>query len=752
MIPENAKAAIAYMRAGFNPMPVASGSKVPVLNAWQERRRASPDEIHGWFDGHPTLNVGLICGPQPSGLNLYAIDIDPKNGGDASWDRLVAGWGGVPETAWHLTPSGGRHLFFNAPADLVVVNRRLAKGVDTRGPQGQVVVPPSVVGGRSYSADAQTAVHKAPIALMPDGIIELLTTPPLVVVVPDDSVRRHPSSQGFMTPADWVREHLDFMSYLAKHGWVHAGKESWRRPGKTDRGTSAELKNGGTGPLNVFTTEVPPSLEHLGTLDRTGQCVSVSLFDFIAAYEFGGDRSAAASWVRREYMTPPAPVGRAGPDRDLESEARAASPVPGSDGTPPPLFLEAAWYEQRPWMQACLRMAQAVGGSPSAHLLAYLARWATLIPPGYSIPPINGAPSSFDLLGVIAGSSGSGKTSPMRNAAELLPIGRKDIRHGLGIGSGEGIIEAFYEWVQVVGEDGKKLGKERRKTISGVNFSVSEGLIFAELAGRGGTTHVTRLCDAWSGAPLSTANASAETFRHIDVNQYRLTLVMGIQADMAHELMNDSSASQGFVGRLLFAWAEEPRVSPRPMPPERPSVPVPQSIVAAGVFQQTYLTYPEQVYAEIQGAADARVGTKVPVEEHHHDLLRCKIAGIVALMDGRLDVSLDDWAIATDLVSTSANIRRYLYEHRRRAERDRRHVQAVARAETEIVVEDVKERQAIARLAETIRRKVADQPWSRNKLCKATTSTGTRHRFDAAMNLAVANGWISDIDGRIEPA
>ena len=104
---------------------------------------------------------------------------------------------------------------------------------------------------------------------------------------------------------------------------------------------------------------------------------------------------------------------------------------------------------------------------------------------------------------------------------------------GLGIGSGEGIIEAFYG-IQISEDDKGKPHKERAKTIAGVNFAVSEGLIFAELAGRGGTTHVTRLCDAWSGAALSTANASAETFRHIADDQYRLTLMMGIQADQAH--------------------------------------------------------------------------------------------------------------------------------------------------------------------------------------------------------------------------
>jgi hypothetical protein len=567
----------------------------------------------------------------------------------------------------------------------------------------------------------------------PAWVVEALSPAPPPPI--NGSRARHPSSQEF-DPFIWLREHAIWLDVLGRHDWlIHStsgGDVNYTRPGKAVRdGKSAVLHESGA--FVVFSTEVPPVLEGLGhpTVDGTG--FTVSIVEFICAYEFGGDMRLLGRSIRERF----------GPARP---SLRTTSPEPEPAVSESSLSPDREFYDQRPWMAMCRQMAESAGGSPSAHLLAYLTRWATLIPPGYSIPAINGAPSSFDLLSVIAGTSGAGKTSPMRNAAELLPVDNAEIRLGLGIGSGEGIIEAFYGIDEIEGEDGKKR-KERRKMFAGVNFAVSEGLIFAELAGRGGTTHVTRLCDAWSGSPLSTANASAETFRHIDVDQYRLTLMMGIQVGTAHELMTDSATAQGFVGRLLFAWAEEPRVKPRPRRPELVMLQPPSEIAFPKTkespkrYQQRFLSYPDEVYAECQDASDARVGTNVPVEDHHHDLLRCKIAGIVALMDGRIDVSLADWAIATTLVEHSAATRRYLREHRRLAERDRRHRQAEARAEVEIVVDDVKERQAIARMAEAIRGRL-DEPLGRNAVRKMVSSSTTKHRFEAALKLAISNGWV----------
>lgn len=736
---------------GFRIVRVYANDKRPVGDHWPERATDDVDALTKIFASGPA-NIGLACGPQPNGLNVVVVDVDTKDGGVARWAGMVAEHG-LPDTAWHATPSGGSHWFFDV-GDLDINNGKLAPGIDLRGVGGQVVIPPSsrLVDGveRFYTeGEKGSGVHRHPIAEPPLWLERLL--------VPEvgESVARHPSvprtgpAGGDQSPGDWLRDHWDWEGVLVGQGHTVArrfGKDIYlRHPTATARWSAVVHLDSNM--MNAWSTNMP---SHPRGLVNTDGSVPWSPFDWFSASEFGGDYGAASREINRRRFPEQVTVGeRAAPNRDPGATAGVVAPE--SDVTP--LFLPVEWYDQRPWMAACRQMAQAVGGSPSAHLLAYLTRWATLIPPGYTIPPINGAPSSFDLLSVIAGTSGSGKTSPMTNAEFLVPIQRKDMRMGLGLGSGEGIIETFFTRDEFEGEDGKKK-VEKRKTIRGVNFSVSEGLIFADLSQRGGTTHVTRLCDAWSGAALSTANASAETFRHVERGQYRLTMVMGIQASQAHKLMTDDAASQGFVGRLLFCWAEEPRVKPRPDPPAPPLLIVPGASETQAthdhplLFKPVLMTYPPEVYAEIQDASDARVGTDVPVEDHHHDLLRCKVAGIVALMEGRTAVSLDDWAIATDLVETSAAVRKHLYAQRLQESRDKGHRVAEAKGELEYITESVKERRYIASMAERIRAKTTE-PVSLGKLTRALTSDSTRHRFDPALALAVSNGWVVVEDGKV---
>ena len=570
--------ALALAEADYLVFPCRPFSKAPATENGFHDATVDPEQIRTWFDNDRSLNLAVACGLQPNGINLLAVDIDPKNGGLETWKALTDEHG-VPMSPRHETPSGGFHLFFDVPDGTGRTGpHTLGQGIDTRDGSGYVVVPPSRLRDDDGEIITYRASKTAALALNrphagPLWLLELLEPPePLTA-----AMRRHPSQQpvGVLnlgdSVADKARHDWDWPVELEADGWTlgrrQGDQSQWTRPGKSVReGNSATLHEP-DGPFVVYSTSVP-----MGGVAGRG-VRSYSPWDYIVTFRAGGDTKVAAALVRG--ATP----GR----------AATASPSPQGDDTSQ-LFPPLDFYDQRPWMAACRQQAQAVGGSPSAHLLAYLCRWATLIPPGYSIPPINGAPSSFDLLSVIAGTSGAGKTSPMRNVARMLPVTREDLRMGLGIGSGEGIIEAFYG-IQISEDDKGKAHKERAKTIAGVNFAVSEGLIFAELAGRGGTTHVTRLCDAWSGAALSTANASAETFRHIAEDQYRLTLMMGIQADQAHLLMTDSAASQGFVGRLLFAWAEEPRVSPRPDPPEMIVLPVPPGAVipAQGGKPRTYL-------------------------------------------------------------------------------------------------------------------------------------------------------------------
>lgn len=85
------------------------------------------------------MNIGLVANQ-----DWWALDIDPKSGGDGSLAKLEAKFGALPKTVTSRTGSNGRHLLFKAPKDGRRV-RNAAKtlgdefpGIDTRaGGQGQ---------------------------------------------------------------------------------------------------------------------------------------------------------------------------------------------------------------------------------------------------------------------------------------------------------------------------------------------------------------------------------------------------------------------------------------------------------------------------------------------------------------------------------------------------------------------------------------------------------------------------------------
>jgi len=148
---------------GWALFPVRPGGKAPAIAGWQDRATTDPARLVRFFTAHPEHNAGIACGPS----GLLVIDCDtPKPGspdvhGPTADDRrdgaevlaaLAAGRGGLPDTWTVTTPSGGRHLYFRAPAGAALGNtgRTLGPLLDTRGRGGQVLAPGSRLPNGGY--------------------------------------------------------------------------------------------------------------------------------------------------------------------------------------------------------------------------------------------------------------------------------------------------------------------------------------------------------------------------------------------------------------------------------------------------------------------------------------------------------------------------------------------------------------------------------------------------------------------------
>lgn len=198
--PERKEAALSYAARGWAVLPIfpalgsacgcgdpdcVSPGKHPlralVYNGLLSASIFAP-QIATWWQQHPEANIGIRTG---RASNLVVIDIDDKpdrgRDGMASWRRLVAlnAEGREPETIEALTGSGGRHLYFQAPQDLLVTSSKdyLGPGLDVRAENGYVLAPPSShVSGREYVWESASHPDDVDVMPLPPWLLSLMRT------------------------------------------------------------------------------------------------------------------------------------------------------------------------------------------------------------------------------------------------------------------------------------------------------------------------------------------------------------------------------------------------------------------------------------------------------------------------------------------------------------------------------------------------------------------------------------------------
>lgn len=126
-----------------------------------------PITIGVWWRLWPSAGIG-------GGLaGRLVVDLDPRNGSDATWEQAIRDGREWPATREHHTKRGGRHLVFECdPERATALNQRpvLGRGIDVKaGPNAYVVLPPT----RGYKVF--TDIDPAPLPAELVGIADNLT-------------------------------------------------------------------------------------------------------------------------------------------------------------------------------------------------------------------------------------------------------------------------------------------------------------------------------------------------------------------------------------------------------------------------------------------------------------------------------------------------------------------------------------------------------------------------------------------------
>lgn len=416
--------------------------------------------------------------------------------------------------------------------------------------------------------------------------------------------------------------------------------------------------------------------------------------------------------------------------------------------------LPEAFWNARPALAHIRQAAWSRTRSADAFLGVTLARLGALTHPAIHLPPITGAPASLSVYVALVGASGTGKSSTVAAVGELLPHQGSEVADNMPLGSGEGLIELYFDLVDEAGIDGKTR-KVKRQTRHGAFVSLDEGQALAELGNRKGATLLPMLRTAWTGATLGTSNASTETKRKLPAGTYGLGMVISFQPTKAADLLADTAG--GTPQRFEWVHRTDPNLPdvlpdwPGPLPWKHPAL-----IGFSGAPMPMHV--PDSITAPIrQRASRLTRGELEPDDlDSHATLARLKVAALFAVLDGRNAMTDEDFALAGMFQRVSHRVRATVLAAVSIEQRKANDAQVRRYVDREDAVEDSAVKKAVERMAKAIgkhvhRRGCADG-CARRCAANATASRDRRIApIDDAFEQATALKWVRIEGGHYVP-
>lgn len=782
-----AAAALLYLRAGWAPLPLPTRRKKDPPKGFTGYAGAEPDEakVREWINnGKGNGNIAIRVP-----LGVVGIDVDAygeKRGGETLAAALRT-WGDLPAT-WRSSsraddPVSGIR-WYRCPVKLHGVVKLAADG--------------SAVGSRDVAegetADIEIVQHHHRYAIVAPS------------VHPEGRTYQWWKRDGSLRTAGDPLPHPDELPDLP---------EAWVEGLRADGPTAASRRSSSTGMCPTVSRELGEAvtachggsrhdamLTHVGRLVRFDHQhhpgVDVALDSLrsafvaaVAADRTGGHREAEAEYdrildsAREAVERTPTPEA----DRVCRCGQRGGNDraVPGRTGTssgqlqerlvsvsflsdddehvpPPPLpTLPPTFWESRASLLSIRQAAHSRLVAADAVLGAALTRVAAIAPPALKLPPTVGAPMTLTLITALTGPPGDGKGSASHVAEDLVPL--PDWVNGpFPLGSGEGIAEAFYVTMQ--GPKGRLI---KLRGYDNIFAFADEASVLAELGKRSGATLLSTCRSVFTGGPLGQQNATEERRRNIPFGTFSAGVLVNIQPEVCGPLFEEVNV--GTPQRLVYLATIDPNTDPDAVWPATDHLMAglnlveplrrnfddidPENPQPPPVVPPRLIAIPNSVRAEVREHRFAVVTGGV-VEgdwEAHANLMRLKIAEGLGLLDGHVDMNVEDWQLAGAVKQTSDDVRdrvRDLLAAHAAAEEQSRSRRYASREVAKVAaVEDYEEaraRRITVEIPEFIRDKVRAEKPGRLTVndIRHMLHTRRRHYFDDGLAHAIAEGWVTE--------
>ncbi|MUL40396.1 bifunctional DNA primase/polymerase [Streptomonospora sp. PA3] len=485
-------------------------------------------------------------------------------------------------------------------------------------------------------------------------------------------------------------------------------------------------------------------LIQLGSEGHPGVGAAIDTLESVFVPEVSADRKGGSREAQREW------------DTALDGALRLADDPEalGCDCDGAQTNLPDSFWESRESLRHIRQAAHSRTSSADVVFYATLARMSAMVDYRTRVDTGVKEPASLNLFVAVVGSSGAGKTSGVSGVRKLMPAPADlDFRDGLPMGSGEGIAEAYYGtvWEEDPSGGTKKDGTPKvvsvRKQVRwNCFFSLDEGENLTKQLERSGTTIGPTLRSAWVGDLLGQANARQETTRVLPRGEYALGALIGYQQETAAALLDDSAA--GTPQRFLFCSATDPSIPDKriPHPGELSGYLLgpDNSFVDTGPLT---LEFPEdlkdEMFREMRSYATGEAVIENPLDSHR-SLMRAKVAALLALLDGRVEVTREDWDLSGVVWETSCAVRDSVVSYNLAEKTKREEAATRKRVETErrLEVARTQARPKLEKTAKALAKKVHDKGRFPVGELRKTLRSDTRELFAEATDYADEQGWV----------
>lgn len=522
-----------------------------------------PELLKKLFADPKAVCVGIATGL--SGLVVVDCDTPAAGGPDGAHhfgEALKERGERMVKTFAVATPSGGVHYFYNSvDADALAPENRAFPLVDVKTGGSYVVAP----GCESKKGTYKHFYGAWPPAEAPQWLVDHLDRPG----------RLRTSSTDVMAPASSdVKEVSNPEAYLetlvrnAASAIATAPEGSVYDVIRRKSFSLAPLVRGGSLELEAVVRELEaavPAFAVVRTRD-VRRCLEGALGKVRA-------ESVVTTVTDDEEWDPPvegddgAPV----PEEaavlaavpDLTPEPEEASPATGEETEAVQTAMDLrsrgrcadSFWESTPVLKQIRDVARAAGKSPEALLMNTCSVLASYAPHTVSVASVGGRPPASLNHGLvnIAG-SGMGKSSTVAMAVKTAgvptpafgPDGEPDLTVLYGVSTGEGIMDAFGEYVQ--DEEGNRDYKRRA---SRVRVDLDEGLGMMKALDR--PNNILGACLSSLLQGLSYATVASSKTRSMEAGTYRLVVGINAQPGVLGSLL--ATKDQGFAQRFFYVNA-----------------------------------------------------------------------------------------------------------------------------------------------------------------------------------------------------